>query len=499
MDDSTHDFIETFRTFLEEVVHRERAEDDGLSPLGQLVEQHVGVPIRELPVITQQIAAHRLVDADLALSSLAAESGAEPLGVSGGQMRDQSALPELLAGSRHQRFAPGPVDYVSVADGPDSVRRVMSFGLVLLHVDGRPVVAMQRAAKPERGRSTASLEVLSADAEVAGAFLAEFSRRMLSLSVLRGQVLSFTGNEYGNGAAGATFLHRPQVPADDVILAPGVLESVTRHVVGVGEQRERLLEAGQHLKRGVLLYGPPGTGKTLTVRHLLTRTPGTTAVLLTGPSIRFITEAAELARAMQPAIVVLEDVDLVAQERGLHGPQPLLFAVLDALDGLDGDADVAFVLTTNRVEMLERALAERPGRVDLAVEVALPDDDSRRRLFRRYAAGLPLSTEALDAAADRAAGTTGSFAKELVRRAVLTAAEESREVTDADLAAALDGLLDASAHLTRSLLGGGGSGAGGGRAGAAGPGVHQHVHETSTSHGGSWTAYSPLSGQTFEP
>jgi ATP-dependent 26S proteasome regulatory subunit len=271
----------------------------------------------------------------------------------------------------------------------------------------------------------------------------------------------------------------------------------------VGEQRERLLEAGQHLKRGVLLYGPPGTGKTLTVRHLLTRTPGTTAVLLTGTSIRFITEAAELARAMQPAIVVLEDVDLVASERGLHGPQPLLFAVLDALDGLDGDADVAFVLTTNRVDVLERALAERPGRVDLAVEIGLPDDEARRRLFRRYAEGLPLSGEALDRAADRADGTTGSFAKELMRRAVLVAAEASREVTDADLAESLDGLLSAGAQLTRSLLGGSAQDGplppdGGGGAGAAGAGrggSFGFVGSFASRAG--FVAHAPQSGATF--
>jgi len=219
-----------------------------------------------------------------------------------------------------------------------------------------------------------------------------------------------------------------------------------------------LIAAGQHLKRGVLLYGPPGTGKTLTVRHLLAQTPGTTAVLLTGTSIQFITQAAELARAMQPAIVVLEDVDLVAEERGMHGPQPLLFAVLDALDaldGLDGDSDVTFILTTNRVQVLERALAERPGRVDLAVEIPLPDAAARRRLFHFYAAQQPFTDSAVDTAADRAVDTTGSFAKELVRRAVLAAAEGGRAVNDADLAAGLDELLDSSAQLARNLLGGG--------------------------------------------
>ncbi|WP_411698245.1 hypothetical protein [Conyzicola sp.] len=105
--------------------------------------------------------------------------------------------------------------------------------------------------------------------------------------------------------------------------------------------------------------------------------------------------------------------------------------------------------------MLERALAERPGRIDLAVEIPLPDAVARRRLFRRYGADLPLSEVTLDAAADRAGSTTGSFAKELVRRAVLAAAEEGREVTDDDLERSLDELLQAGAQLARNLLGGG--------------------------------------------
>lgn len=449
------DFVETFQTFLREVVQQSLPADEQPTPFGEFVQEFLGTSVRELPAITHTVAAHRLVDADIALASLAAECGAEPHGVSGGQQREGVALAELLI-NPYGRFAPGPVDYVSIADGPDSTRRVMGTGFYLLEFEGERLLVLQRQALPERGRNTATLEVLTADADTASRFLHEVDERMLRLSVLRGRVLSLTANQFGYGAAGADFLHRPEIDAASVILAPGVLESVVRHVVGIGDQRERLRQAGQHLKRGVLLYGPPGTGKTLTVRHLLSLTPHTTAVLLTGSSIQFIAEAAAVARAMQPAIVVLEDVDLVAGERGMRGqPQPLLFEILDALDGLGGDADVTFVLTTNRVDVLERALAERPGRIDLAVELPLPDADARRRLFARYGAGVGLSVAALEAAADRSTGTTGSFAKELVRRAVLAAAEAQRDVDDADLAAALDELLASNAQLARNLLGGG--------------------------------------------
>jgi len=132
--------------------------------------------------------------------------------------------------------------------------------------------------------------------------------------------------------------------------------------------------------------------------------------------------------------------------------KPLLFEVLDALDGIDADADVAFLLTTNRVENLERALSQRPGRVDLAAEIPLPDEPGRRTLLRLYAGAL-FSDEAVRDAAVRSEGTTASFAKELVRRAVLLAAAAGAEPADEHLSAALDELLSDTETLTRSLMG----------------------------------------------
>jgi ATP-dependent 26S proteasome regulatory subunit len=249
---------------------------------------------------------------------------------------------------------------------------------------------------------------------------------------------------------------------------------------------------------GILLYGPPGTGKTHTVRYLLSATPGTTAVLLSGGSLQFIHDAAKVARAHQPAIVVLEDCDLVAEDRSFGmGASPLLFEVLDALDGLDADADVAFVLTTNRVEDLEVALAQRPGRVDLAAEIPLPDGDGRRALLHLYGGHL-FGAEAISAAAARAEGTTASFTKELVRRAVLAAAIADEPPSDDHLGAALDELLSDAHTLTRSLLGVGPGAGDDGPEGAGADGSHQgfpQLHRPGRAvRGPGWVAYAPGSG-----
>ena len=462
LDETDHELMRAVARYLRRVEELSSSEHARRrTPLGDLMTDHLGVDATTLATITEEVAPHRLVDADIALDVLAgldAPAAGRVVGVSGGEQRFHSSVSELMA-NPHTPFAAGPVSYASRATGPDTSRRVVAFGVRLLQVDGVPFVVLQRDAAPQFGRSSASLDVLAADESAVPAFLDRLRALMVEHSVLRGHVLSFTATEYGQ-EAGAAFLPRPSVSADDVVLEEGVLEAVVDHVVGIGEHRDELLAAGQHLKRGLLLYGPPGTGKTLTVRHLLSRTPGVTTVLLTGSSIQFVRAAAEVARTFQPSLVVLEDIDLVAMERS-YSPQPLLFEVLDALDGLDGDADVAFVMTTNRVQVLERALAARPGRVDLGVEIPLPGLEARRRLFRRYAAALPFTDGALDAAADQAEGTTGSFAKELMRRSVLGAALRGTAPDDDDLAAALETLLSSGEALTRLLLGGRGAGGAG--------------------------------------
>jgi len=453
MDSRDDDFLRDFHRLIQRVNRMPEVETAPLTPLGERVRDHLGADPAQLPMVTEAVPPHRLVDLDLAVDAIGG-TDAEVVGIRGGQHLQHEEFAGLLA-SPYARIQPGPVEYVTVATGPTTTRQTKSTAVHLFRFEGVPVAALQRAADPRAGRSEATLDVITATPEVAPRLLAEIRRLMNELSVVRGNVVSFARSEYGaSGVGGMTFLERPTITADQVILPEGLLDRIRAHVVEIGDRADELRARGQHLKRGVLLYGPPGTGKTLTIRHLIHETPGTTVVLLQGAALGLIGEAASLARAMSPALVVLEDVDLVAADRGDFGLQPLLFEVLDALDGLDGDADVAFVLTTNRAEILEPALAARPGRVDLALEIPLPELSARQRLFQVYGSDLPFSAEALERAAERAEGVTASFAKEVIRRAVLRAVSDDRDVTDGDLATALDAMIDDTRGISRVLFGG---------------------------------------------
>ncbi|WP_107704783.1 AAA family ATPase [Nocardioides allogilvus] len=427
------------------------------TPLLPVLDAHFGTPADELPVVSERIDVHRWADVDIALETLAArDPDARLLGVGGGD-RHHSSLSDLMANAEWGRFRQGQVDRLSVAVGPDSERATVSFGLHLFAYGDEPVLVLQRGHNPQHG-GEARLEVIASRPELAAAVLSEVRELSLAKSVLRGQVISLSGNPYEHTASGITFTRRPDLPAERVILPEGTLDQVRSHVVGLAEHRDQLRAKGQHLKRGILLYGPPGTGKTHTVRHVIGAVPGTTVILLSGTNLVHVGSAAQIARAHQPAIVVLEDCDLIAEDRDRHGQfgggaSPLLFTLLDAMDGLDQDADVVFLLTTNRAKALERALAQRPGRVDLAVEIPLPDAVARRALIRLYGAEVDFGDDAIAAAADAAEGTTASYAKELVRRAVLHAAMAGHEPADDDLVAASRELQSDGATLTRALLG----------------------------------------------
>ena len=301
------------------------------------------------------------------------------------------------------------------------------------------------------------IEVAGLPVDQAQRLLAELDQLRTELNVYRGHLLDVSLDPMGGVIL--AFAGPPGIGRDDVVLPATVLTRVERHALGVAGHREALLAAGQHLKRGLLLYGPPGTGKTHTTRYLLGQMTGYTRLVLTGRSLVAVAAVTDLARALLPAVVVLEDVDLVAEERSL-GPasSPVLFDLLDAMDGAAPDADLLFLLTTNRADLLEPALAARPGRVDVAVEIALPDAPARERLLTLYGRNVPLALteEDVDLAVERTDGTTASFLKELIRRSVLESLHDDpalTTVTGAHLARALDDLLDAAQAVTRTLLG----------------------------------------------
>ncbi len=357
----------------------------------------------------------------------------------------------------------GAVAMARLASGPaGATRACVRCGLYLVSEGDARLALLFREGDPRRGIEQPTVEVLCADSDRAAEVLREIRGLALAHSVFRGQILSFGSEMFGPRDSPLSFHERPALTREDLVLPGDVLDAVEAQVLGIARHRDRLVASGQHLKRGVLLHGPPGTGKTHTLRYLMSRLTDTTVVMLSGDALQFIAAAVSIARALQPALVIVEDVDLIAESRGMHpGQHPLLFQLLNEIDGLQEDADVTFLLTTNRADLLEPALAQRPGRVDQAVELPLPDAEGRRQLLALYRGNLDLQLIDTDPIVAKTEGVTASFFKELLRRAALVSAERADGdgdgalvVGDAELGAALDQLLSERNQLTRVLLGG---------------------------------------------
>jgi ATP-dependent 26S proteasome regulatory subunit len=254
-------------------------------------------------------------------------------------------------------------------------------------------------------------------------------------------------------------VHRlPAVQREDVILPETTLKLLDRNVLSFVGSRPQLRQLGQSTRKGILLYGPPGTGKTHTIRYLASNLPGHTTLIITAAQIALLAHYMNLARLLQPAIVVIEDVDLIARDRDEMGPceESMLNALLNEMDGLKQDADILFVLTTNRPEQLEGALASRPGRIDQAIEVPLPDEIGRKKLVRLYGRGLPLDDAVVGEAAQRTKGVSAAFIKELTRRIAQASLvrDGGTSIESDDIGAALDDMLFAGGRLNVRLLGG---------------------------------------------
>jgi hypothetical protein len=351
------------------------------------------------------------------------------------------------------RFQLGPVQYADVEVGDGRVIRCVASGVYLAeHERAAVAFSLARMQQPPFGATGIHLEAISPEHEAIASMLRALRDAMREHNVYRGKIVSL--HLSGHGGVSVQFHVPVAVEREALVLPEGLFERLERHAIGIAHEAPRLLQAGRHLRRGILLHGPPGTGKTLTVSYLLGAMPGRTTVVLTGRALGLVEAAFAIARDLAPATIVLEDVDLIAAERTMAGDtQGVLAELLNAMEGLGEDAELLLVLTTNRPDILEPALAARPGRVDLALELPLPDPHARERLLRLYAREIELDPEELQRLVARSDGVTGAFIKELMRQAALRAALERRAATGADVQATLEDLLHERSALTRRLLG----------------------------------------------
>ncbi|MFB3916452.1 MAG: AAA family ATPase [Terriglobales bacterium] len=291
-------------------------------------------------------------------------------------------------------------------------------------------------------------------------FFRELESRVHAAGSYRGRVISLEASLDYSGRGGSIKVHRlPAIKREEVILPESTLRLLERNVADFIRVRPRMKTLGMSVKKGLLFYGAPGTGKTHTIRYLASQLPEHTTLLITAEQVAYLDDYFRLARFLQPAMLVIEDVDLIARSReemrsGCE--ESLLNKLLNEMDGLREDAEILFVLTTNRPDQLEAALASRPGRIDQSIEFPLPHDDGRAKLVRLYSRGLHVPDDVVKSIVYKTKGSTPAFIKELMRRSAQIYLERGADggLRFADVETAIEEMLFAGGTLNLKLLGG---------------------------------------------
>ncbi|KAK3278097.1 hypothetical protein CYMTET_13937 [Cymbomonas tetramitiformis] len=207
----------------------------------------------------------------------------------------------------------------------------------------------------------------------------------------------------------------------DVRLREGLLEGVNWAELGVGGAAQELAtifrrvfasraappevvkRLGVRHVKGLLLHGPPGTGKTLIARQLAKALRSAPPKIVNGPEIfqRFVGQSEENVRDLfvgaendqlkygvkSPLhVIIFDEIDAVMKARSGGGSNTIVHdnvvnQLLVKLDGVQKLNNILVVGITNRPDLLDPALL-RPGRLEVQVEIGLPDANAREEILQ---------------------------------------------------------------------------------------------------------------------
>jgi len=218
---------------------------------------------------------------------------------------------------------------------------------------------------------------------------------------------------------------------EDILLPERTIRTVRTHVEGFLRQRLRLKGLGVKARRGLILAGPPGTGKTLLGKVLA----DTLDVSFMWVSPRHVECAASfdeilsVARFVAPAVVFLEDLDLFAEERESNRWIGL-GELMNQLDGAVDNEDIITIATTNRLEVIERALRNRPGRFDRVVKLDAMDEPCRRTMLTRALSHVDIRSEDMNHLVNATNDYTPAQVQEVANTVLILATQDDMVCED---------------------------------------------------------------------
>jgi len=231
---------------------------------------------------------------------------------------------------------------------------------------------------------------------------------------------------------------------DTLVIQPSLKETLHAYCKILRNYKDYQAQ-GVHLPKGLLLHGPPGCGKTQIAKTLSAKaglhfialsTSDCKAMWLGHSADRLATVFGE-ARAMQPTLLFIDELDAVCPPRGAYADaisQEFTAQLLQEVDGLLSDSQAVFlVAATNRLDWVDSAILSRFAE---KIEIPLPDELGRQALLKVFLGPIRFAgdqEQIIRALAQASEGQSGRDLRALVNRAVLAAVKRTTSPKDLTL------------------------------------------------------------------
>ncbi|GAX80982.1 hypothetical protein CEUSTIGMA_g8417.t1 [Chlamydomonas eustigma] len=238
-----------------------------------------------------------------------------------------------------------------------------------------------------------------------------------------------------------TVVEVPNTTWEDIGGLEGVKRELQELIQYPVEHPEKFEKFGMAPSKGVLFYGPPGCGKTLLAKAIANECQAN-FISIKGPELLTmwfgeseanVREIFDKARGSAPCVLFFDELDSIAVQRGSSAGDAggaadrVLNQLLTEMDGMNSKKTVFIIGATNRPDIIDPALL-RPGRLDQLIYIPLPDDASRRQIFKSVLRKSPIAPDVdFETLTKFTHGFSGADITEICQRACKTAIRENIE------------------------------------------------------------------------
>ena len=197
------------------------------------------------------------------------------------------------------------------------------------------------------------------------------------------------------------FVEIPNVRWEDVGGLDTVKQQIREAVEWPLKYSDLFKQAKINMPKGIILHGHPGTGKTLLAKAVANETK-VNFISVKGPALiskyvgeseRGIRDMFKKAKQAAPCIIFFDELDVITPRRGeggdSHVTERVIGQFLTEMDGIEELKGVIVLAATNRMDQIDPALL-RAGRFDYLIEIPIPDEETRLKIFQVHTKDKPL-------------------------------------------------------------------------------------------------------------